>query len=139
VQFIDARDLACFALDLLERGRSGPYNAAGPAIPLAFGDFLDGVRRALQAAAEFVWPTADFLAREGVWPWTDLPLWAGDDARGLNLIAIARALAAGLRHRPLAETVADTRQWAAASPLPDGVGLALDREAELLQRWRRGD
>jgi 2'-hydroxyisoflavone reductase len=138
VQFIDARDLACFVLDPLERGRSGPFNAAGHAARLRRVS-RRGVRRALQAAADFVWPAADFLAREGVSPWTDLPLRAGDDARGLNLIAIARALAAGLRHRPLAATVADTRQPAAASPLPDGVGLALEREAELLQRWRCGD
>lgn len=136
VQFIDARDLAAWMVDLLEQGRHGSFNASGPATPLTFASFLDGCRHALAAQADFVWPDASFLERHGVAPWTELPLYAGEDGRGLNQVSLARALSAGLRLRPLGETCADTARWAGDSPLPDGIGLTAEREAELLLAWR---
>lgn len=136
-QFIDGRDLAAFALDLVEHGRDGAFNASGPAAPLTFGPFLDLCREALHADADFVWPSAEFLARHGVAPWTELPLYAGDDGRGLNQIGLERALAAGLQLRPAASTCVDTARWAAGIELPDGVGLTPARETELLQAWDR--
>ncbi len=121
-------------LALLDLG-SGAYNACGPAVPLSFAAFLDECRLALRSTARFVWPDAGFVAAEGVRPWTELPLWAGEHARGLSQTRNARALAAGLKLRPLAETAADTARWAADSALPDGIGLDREREAALLQRW----
>lgn len=136
VQFIDARDLAAWALDLLEQGRSGAFNASGPAKPLTFGAFLTDCRRALDSRAEFVWPAADFLDRHGVEPWTHLPLYAGDDGRGLNEVSLVRALSAGLRLRPTGETCVDTARWADGSSLPDGIGLAAERETTLIRAWQ---
>ena len=136
VQFIDARDLAAWTLDLLEQRRSGAFNASGPAVPLTLGAFLDACRRALHSPAEFVWADAGFLARCGVAAWTEMPLYAGEDGRALGQIGLARALSAGLRLRPLDETLVDTARWAAGLPLPDGIGLAPAREAELLRAWR---
>lgn len=136
VQFIDARDLAAWMLELLEQGRFGAFNASGPATPLDFAAFLDGCRRAMGSQAEFVWPDAAFLADHGVSPWTELPLYAGEDGRGLNEVSLERALAAGLRPRPVGQTCVDTLRWAAGAPLPEGIGLAADREAELLRQWR---
>jgi 2'-hydroxyisoflavone reductase len=136
VQFIDARDLAAWALDLLEQHRSGAFNVTGPARPLTFGAFLAECRRALDSQAEFVWPAAEFLDRHGVEPWTHLPLYAGDDGRGLNEVSLVRALSAGLRLRPAGETCVDTARWANSAPLPDGIGLAAEREAELLRTWQ---
>ena len=136
VQFIDARDLASWTLDLLEQGHSGAFNASGPAAPLTFGAFLDGCRSSLGSRAEFVWPDAAFLDCHGVEPWTELPLYAGEDGRGLNEVSLARSLSAGLRLRPLVETCVDTARWASGKPLPDGIGLAAEREAELLRAWR---
>jgi 2'-hydroxyisoflavone reductase len=137
VQFIDARDLASWSLDLLERGAAGIYNASGPAEPLAFAGFLDTCRAALGAPAAFVWPDAAFLEGAGVAPWSELPLYAGEDGRGLNQVALDRALAAGLRLRPAGETCVDTARWAGEAPLPAGVGLEPTREAELLRAWGR--
>jgi len=134
VQWIDARDLALWMLALLDVG-SGAYNACGPAVPLSFAAFLDECRLALGSTARFAWPDPVFVAAEGVRPWTELPLWAGEEARGLSQTSNARALAAGLKLRPLAETAADTARWAADSALPDGIGLDREREAALLQRW----
>jgi len=54
-------------------------------------------------------------------------------------------VAAGLTFRPVRETVADTLAWAATRGPPgpgtaalggtEGVGLAPDREAQLLDEW----
>jgi 2'-hydroxyisoflavone reductase len=137
VQFIDVRDLAGWMLDLIEQGRSGAFNASGPAEPLAFGAFLDLCRSALGAQAQFVWPDVRFLEQHGVEAWTDLPLYAGEDGRGLNAVRLERALAAGLRLRPPAQTCIDTARWAGDAPLPEGVGLDAQREAALLRAWRR--
>jgi 2'-hydroxyisoflavone reductase len=137
VQFIDARDLAAWTLDLIEAECSGAFNASGPAVPLTFGAFLDECRRALRAQAEFVWPDAGFLAEHEVAPWIELPLYAGEDGRGLCQVDLARALSAGLRLRSVGETCADTARWAAGLPSPEGVGLSAAREAELLRAWRR--
>ena len=111
-------------------------NASGPAQPLSFGGFLEACRQALNPTADFVRPDAAFLAEHGVQAWTELPLYAGDDGRGLCSVDLTRALAAGLRLRPVVETCVDTARWAGATPLPAGTGLAPDREAELLRTWR---
>lgn len=138
VQFIDARDLASWTLDLVERRLSGAFNASGPATPLNFGAYLEECCRALGTRTEFVWPDAAFLDRHGVAPWTELPLYAGDEGRGMNEVSIARALAAGLRLRPLAETCVDIARWAEGAPLPQGIGLAAEREAALLRALKAG-
>jgi len=136
VQFIDARDLAAWMLDLVERRSGGIFNASGPAEPLDFGGFLESCRAALGSDAEFVWPDTDFLARHEVQAWTQLPLYAGDDGRGLCASDLGRALAAGLRLRPVGATCVDTANWAAAMALPAGIGLDADREAQLLRLWQ---
>ena len=43
-----------------------------------------------------------------------------------------RAVAAGLRFRPVEETIAG----AATAPAVEGVGLTPEREAALLEAWR---
>jgi hypothetical protein len=49
----------------------------------------------------------------------------------------ARAQAAGLRTRPLEQTVRDTLAWAAAADAPSlpAVGLDPDTETRLLSAW----
>lgn len=138
-QFIAGRDLAAWLLDRVERGGNGAYNACGPAQPMTFGAFVDGCRSALGAEAEFVRTREDFLAQHGVAPWTELPLWAGDDARGLNAVSNARAHSAGPQLPPLAQTAVDTARWAAGAPAsaPAGIGLSTQREAQRLREWRR--
>lgn len=139
VQFIDARDLVAWALDMAEAGRGGTYNVTGPAQRL--GDVL----RACGDAAP-IWSDDEFLLGEGVVPYTDLPLWI-PPALGSNVMPIERAVDAGLRVRPLADTVADTRAWTdqrGAPPPPQEsggrvrvpAGMTRAREAELLRVWR---
>jgi 2'-hydroxyisoflavone reductase len=144
VQFIDARDQVGWILDMVEAGRGGTFNVTGPGRPLTFGELLT------RCAAPVTWVSDDFLREERVRPYSELPLWVPPSDGSLNM-PIDRALAAGLRHRDLDATIADTRAWAESldgDPVEVDAGgrvrrpatLAADREAELLERWhaRRG-
>src|SRR5215211_8893235 len=65
--------------------------------------------------------SSDLLRALGVEPWTELPLWAPEDEMaGAWLTGTERARRAGLRCRPVAETVADVAAW-----LRDGGAAAL--------------
>jgi 2'-hydroxyisoflavone reductase len=123
VQFVDVRDLAEWIVDAAERGLTGTFNATSPGVPWS----------ALLAGADVTWVSDEFLVGEGVGQWMELPLWvASADSAGIHQANVDRALAAGLRFRPLAETIAG----AAEAPSVDGVGLTADREAALLEAWR---
>ncbi|MDH0862911.1 NAD-dependent epimerase/dehydratase family protein [Mitsuaria sp. GD03876] len=140
VQVIDARDLAAFCIALAEARVTGAFNAVGPRLPMQA--LLDAcVQAAPGTDARFTWmPDAQLLVL-GVAPWTGLPLWLPEDDPqhgGMLLGDNARAVAAGLRPRPLAETVADTLAWALAPREPGWdasklvATLAPEREKELL-------
>lgn len=134
VQVLDARDLAGWLVSMVERSGTGVLNATGPARP--FGELVEPCRAETGAGARLVWVDEDFLLAAGVEPWVDLPLWAGGRFAGLCAVDSSRAVAAGLRSRPLAETVLDTLAWDAAHPgASRSRGLSPAREAELLERW----
>lgn len=137
VQFIDARDLAAWLLRQAELGSTGTFNLTGPQAPLTMGRCFETMRRTLAPEAGLTWVGEDFLLGRGVAPWTELPLWVPRAEAGLHAVCIARALASGLVCRPLAETLRDTLAWAQAEPREHpGIGLAPERERELLAAWR---
>jgi 2'-hydroxyisoflavone reductase len=82
--------------------------------------------------AEVTWVSDEFLVEQGVGPWMELPLWLpGSEYAGMHDADVSRAVAEGLRFRPLAATL----RGAATAPAVDGVGLTPEREAELLSAW----
>jgi 2'-hydroxyisoflavone reductase len=128
LQLIDARDLAAFVLDMTAAGATGVFNAVGA--ELTFGEML-GACCAAAPAAELCWVPDAALLAAGL-DEDQLPLWIAEadaDNAGLMRIDGARARAAGLRHRPLAQTAADT--LAALRP-EDGPGLNPALEARLI-------
>jgi 2'-hydroxyisoflavone reductase len=140
LRLIDVRDVARFAADLGERRCGGVYNVAGGAPgggcdpnPTA-GDVLNLVVAATGARAVLRWvPEAAVLAR-GVRPWTEVPLWlpAGSPARGLMDVSSALATRAGLRRRPLADTIGSCAAWHATHRRWNPQWLTPDRERHLL-------
>ncbi len=139
VQFIDARDQVEWILDMVQAGRGGTFNVTGPAAPLTFGELLS------RAHGPVTWVSDDVLLEHGVQPYSEMPLWVPLSVGSVHM-PIDRALAAGLRHRDLDETLRDTRAWAASAEPPSYVDaggrtrqpitLTAEREAELLERWR---
>lgn len=141
VQVIDARDLANWTVDCVERGTTGTFNATGPATRLTMREMLEACREGTASDATFTWVDESFLEAEGVGPWMEAPLWlpASDtDTRGMLAVSIDRAVNAGLTFRPLAETARDTLAWHRSRPAGTQLkaGLQPEREHELLEKWR---
>ena len=122
VQLIDARDLAAWMLDLGERRAAGAFNGTAPAGRTTMGEVLEAAVAATGSGAELVWVQDERLQEAGVEPWTELPLWLPEaEFPGAWEVGTERAQAAGLRCRPVAETVADVWSW-----LRDGGEEELD-------------
>ncbi|MEV4411990.1 NAD-dependent epimerase/dehydratase family protein [Catellatospora sp. NPDC049609] len=135
VQYVDVRDLARWLLDAAAAGRGGTFNAVSPPGHTTMGALLASCRDATGSGARLRWVPPGAVLAAGVLPWSELPIWIpeGSPVRGLHETAADRAYAAGLRCRPIAETVADTWAWLRPSAHDGPAGLGPDREAELLR------
>jgi 2'-hydroxyisoflavone reductase len=131
---------------MIEAKETGTYNATGPDKPLTIAEMLHGIKAVTTAGAQFTWVPADFLARQNVRGWRDMPVWVPPtpDNAGFATRSAARAVAKGLTFRPLAVTAKDTLDWAGTrtaeqqQALAEGrvAGLSAAREAEVLAAWR---
>ncbi|MBA3825520.1 MAG: NAD-dependent epimerase/dehydratase family protein [Ktedonobacterales bacterium] len=136
-QFIDVRDLADWTVRMAEAEATGVYHATGPIQPLPLGTLLAECQVASGSDARFTWVDEAFLAEHAVGAYVEMPLWVPSDAQGFNRVDCAKAIAAGLSFRPLAETVRDTLAWDRTRPASTilRAGLAPEREAALLADW----
>lgn len=136
-QVIDARDMATWIVSMMERRAGGVFHTVGPEQPITWGHLLETIAAQVAPAGTTLnWVPPAPLHEEGL-DGMALPLWAGDEPDSLMSAASpAAALAAGLRIRPLAETIADTLEWTRTHERPVHIGLDPDREAAILERWR---
>ena len=148
VQLIDVRDLAEWNIRMVESWRTGICNATGPDYKLTFKDLLETCRAASGSDARFSWVSEEFLLEENIKPWSEIPFWFPGE-EGVNFFSIdcRKALQAGLKFRPLSETVKATLAWITGQddrieeperPLvtvQGQTGLKPEREKELLRRW----
>lgn len=141
VQYSDVRDLSEFYVHLLEQKTAGVFNIGGPASPLSSAEFLYGLRANTAAPISFTWVDWDFLVAEGLGE-RELPGWRAPRGRYLNNARMdnRRAIAAGLRFRPLSVTARDTLEWRRSVPgtgdAPLRAGLSAERERAVLAAWR---
>ncbi|SMQ72737.1 Nucleoside-diphosphate-sugar epimerase [Plantibacter sp. VKM Ac-1784] len=137
IQYIDARDLAAFLLSAGSTGASGAFNVVSEPRATTLGELLDACIDATGSGATLRWVDQERVLAAGIQPWTQLPVWlpTGPDADAMHHGDVSRAVAAGLRRRPLAETVADTWGWlqalgGVAPQRPDRPVVGLDRAVE---------
>jgi nucleoside-diphosphate-sugar epimerase len=136
-QVIDVRDLAAWLLDSAEAATTGIYNALGPIVPL--GEWIDLCRTVAGHTGPVIKADPIWLLKQGVAEYMgpdSLPMWlVGPDYAGWFTRSGAAAVAAGLRHRPRAEVVADTLTWERAQGLDRDrrAGLSAARERKLLE------
>jgi 2'-hydroxyisoflavone reductase len=140
IMIIDGRDLADWLITLIEQRTFGVFNAIGPE-HMTMEDVLDACREASASDATFTWVDAAFLEANGAHAWTDLPVWmppTGEMA-GFHRRSIKRALAAGIKFRPILDTCRDTLQWYQSLPEAQRKrlkrGLTPERERKLLAQW----
>jgi len=139
VQFIDARDLAEWIVSLTEGGATGTYNANRSPNSLTMQDVLDECRLISNSDAVFTWVSEAFLREEKVAAWSEMPLWLPEEEapqlQGFMFVNCDKALAAGLRIRPLGDTIRDTLTW--AQDELRGVALKAGMDAEREQTLLR--
>jgi 2'-hydroxyisoflavone reductase len=129
IQMIDARDLGDFVVRAAVEPLRGVFNATGPVPPVSMVDVVEAASAAAGADLT-VRVVPDATATALGLGFQDLPLWLDEpDWAAWAEVVVSRAVAAGLRFRPLADTVAATLHEA---EVVEGWGLTAERERELL-------
>lgn len=138
-QVIDARDLAGWLLACADTATVGTFDAVGPVVP--FGEWIAMSRAAagtggtvgplVPAPAEWLTErkVEQFMGPDSLAMWVHEPGWEGFSAR-----SGAAASAAGLRHRPRSEVLADLLVWEREQGLDRQrrAGLSPDCERQLI-------
>jgi 2'-hydroxyisoflavone reductase len=140
MQIVDVRDLAEFMVKLVEDRKRGVYEVAGPAKPMLVREFYPAAAKALGANPTFVY-VDDYAFLKGheiieAIPWA---LLEGNDY-GQMSIRNEKAIAAGLRFRPLDVTVRDTLAWWETVPearkAKPRFDITPEKEGKALADWR---
>jgi 2'-hydroxyisoflavone reductase len=136
VQVIDVRDLAAWILDAAEAGATGSFD--GNAAPFSRQTFVDALAEGVGAEIATRWVSTGRLVEAGVREWSgpgSVPVWIGEPGYERFMARdVSASLAAGLRTRPLADTVRDTLAWTRTQPNAAITGLTRHEEIELLAR-----
>lgn len=146
IQIIDVRDLANFVVDSIERKTLGVYNMVNPPRSYTMGMLLEDSQAVTASTVEPVWADDVFVAEAQskiqARNWGAFPVWhpAEGEYAGASSFDNARALAAGLRNRPVRETIRGLMTW--WKTLPEErtadlrAGLTAEQEAELIEALR---
>jgi 2'-hydroxyisoflavone reductase len=134
VQLIDVRDAAAFIVAAGEKGVGGIFNLTGR--PVSMAGVFEACREVTASNARFVWRSETDMLAAGLAPWSEVPLWLPSSDAALRFlleISTDKAFAAGLKVRPLQETLRDILDWdrsRRATPLK--AGMPPEKEARLL-------
>lgn len=139
VQWIDARDLAEFAVHLCEQSVYGIFNTCSPPFPM--GQMLEDVKAGLGSDASFTWVPEEFLEEAEILRQLDSlgsTLVRNPDYAGYNQYNVDKAVAAGLAFRPVGVTARDTVDWynsLTEEERPGSRHPTPEKEAEVLAAW----
>lgn len=149
IQIIDVRDLADWIVRCIEGNVVGAFNATGPAKELSMKSFVEGVRKGVGTSPTFTWVDDAFLKAQKIGE-EQFPLYAppSGETAGFHRCNINRALAKGLKFRPLPDTAKVTLDWYKSLPpelqsrvAPQFVKTPkeeewLEKEKRLLAAWQ---
>jgi 2'-hydroxyisoflavone reductase len=141
VQYVDVHDLSEWIVRTGETHTIGTFNATGPAKPTTMAEMLLGIKAVTTSDAKFTWVPADFLAEQKVRAWSEMPVWqpAMGPTLGFMQVNCAKAYAAGLTFRRLADTAKSTLDWYKTRPADEQeqarAGIAPDKEKAVLAAW----
>ena len=141
-QWIDGRDLGAWIVRMIEDNTTGVYNALGPDKRVTMKEVLDACNEAGGNKAQLTWVPWDFLKKQDVAPWAEMPMWIDlSEMAGFGTMQNKRAIAKGLTFRPIKDTAADTLAWV-ATLTPDEAkkmkssGIKPDKEKAVLAAWK---
>jgi 2'-hydroxyisoflavone reductase len=138
-EVVDVRDLAAWILTGASDGIVGTFNAVGPTV--ALGEWIEMSRAAAGHTGPLVRVAPVWLVEQGVEEFAgpdSLALWLSEPGwEAFMARSGAAAQAAGLRHRPREQLIADGLAWEREQGLrrPRAAGLSPEREAELLAAY----
>jgi 2'-hydroxyisoflavone reductase len=135
LQAIDVRDAAAFAVKAALDRQSGIFNLTSE--PFPFKHLADVIGSATGNNADAVWLDEDAFFSSGVEPWDELPLIVpqGELFKHFFEVSVQKAKTAGLKTRPLAETVNAILRWdRTRRDVEPSCGLTKPHEAALLRR-----
>ncbi|MEZ4399222.1 MAG: NAD-dependent epimerase/dehydratase family protein [Kofleriaceae bacterium] len=142
-QWIDGRDLGAWIIRVIETKAMGVMDALGPPGGGTIRSVIEACNHAGGDRATVTWVDPAFLEAHQVAPWQDLPMWvpAEGEYAGFGTRPAARAVAAGLTFRPIADTAADTLAWVRGLPADAPAqqrssGIDPAREAAVLAAWK---
>lgn len=144
MQWIDARDVAAFAVRTVEEKICGTFNLVTTPGEHTLGEVIDIAQRVSGADTDVVWLSAEQLEEHELKPWVDFPAWLppdGDDA-GFAAFDNSRALAAGLRPSSTEFTVKSLLDWWGIQDVERRqlrTGLDRGREAEIIANLRNNE
>jgi 2'-hydroxyisoflavone reductase len=142
IQIIDVRDLANFVVDCLEQKIAGTYNTVTPVGSYTMGNLLEDSQAVTASGVDPVWVDDAFIESSGAGKGGALPIWAPSSGEyaGFASVSGERARAAGLRNRPVRETIRDLMTWWDTLPeeriASTRFGMTAEREAELIAEWK---
>jgi 2'-hydroxyisoflavone reductase len=165
IQWIDVRDLAEWLVKIVEDGTVGAFNAIGPVRRGRWGDVLETCVAAVKNPATRTWVPTAWLEANGMGGEDSFPIWAPPtgELAGSHRWKNERAKKAGMKLRPVADTVTGILDWfpseierrarvakqmaeaaaakgdppaPAADPTVLRAGPAPDAERELLAKWK---
>lgn len=142
VQIIDVRDLGEWLVHLAETNTNGLFNACGPKDTLTADEMVNACKEAAGAPdAKLTYVPAEFMvsngAQPGQWPILIPPM---GEYTGFHQWSNTRAVAAGLKFRPVVDTCRDTLAWydgaldQTRTNLSKGFPSA-DLEQSILKAW----
>jgi 2'-hydroxyisoflavone reductase len=153
VQYTDVRDLAEWFIALFENGNTGDFNATGPYPKQTLEQFVNGLAPLAKSPVTFTWiEDYEWLRRyplrtaangrtSGL---TYSVPWVLPEGNALGHVRIdnRKAVAAGLKFRPLLETGRDTITWRASDAVPAALKatpryvITLEQEQAMLAAWK---
>ncbi len=142
LSIVDVRDLGAWLVHCGQDTIVGAMAANGPPTQTSFGALLGAIAKVTGSDATFAWADDAFLLAQDVEPWQDLPYWMpAEQFPGGEDVDTSAAVAAGLRTRPVPDTIRDTWAWirdvGAPAQRPDrpAPGIDPERERAVLSAW----
>jgi len=147
LQFIDVRDVGRFLVRCVDGPLWGTFNVSGEVQTLR--SFLETSKAVAHSDAEFVWIPQSFLHEQGLEPGSNFPFWYPGKDRELLArepktpkpwgIDCTRAMRAGLRRRPVEETISEHLEWFTENNPRDFEFqfLSSGQEKEVLRSWEK--
>jgi 2'-hydroxyisoflavone reductase len=132
MSLIDARDLADFTIHATEQKTTGAFNATGAGISV--GEVGEITKSVTGSDVQFTWVSDDFLIKQEVGQWAELPLWIPADINP----DVSKVVQAGMKYRPMAETIRDLLAWHVTRPA-EAVKFTFtpEREKAVLEAWHK--